>query len=140
MTAQCQKLSASLGIPNLSLSVPWGKNPYPPRPKLGAPFEEVARLARSNLTFDAMVAEGCDTLVLGHHVDDQVENLIMKMQRLPPGGGDITDEKLYYSLMRSCRRWGMGSSRGPAGLASFGVIGMQKWMVRPLLDVSKVIL
>lgn len=135
MTEQCRKLSEALGIPNVALSIPWSRAPFPPRPREGNAIELTAREARSQLLFDAMNEYGCDTLVLGHHADDQVETLLYRMlhQKVLSWHSDMS-----FAGMRSLRRWGMGLGNSPGCLAWAGLPGMSKWMVRPLLTKSKV--
>jgi tRNA(Ile)-lysidine synthase len=40
--------------------------------------------------------------------------------------------------MTPCRKWGMGSSSDTDALRWFGLGGMTRWIVRPLLTVPKV--
>lgn len=67
-------------------------------------------------------------IAMGHHADDQVETLIMRIARSRAAG--------IPAGMRRCRRWGMGSSFKNLDWA--GSPGMYRWIVRPLLDVPKV--
>ncbi len=135
MTARCRELSESIGVQNLSLSIPWSTHPFPECPIKGQSFEEIARKSRYQLLFDAMQAQGCDTLVTGHHADDNVETVLMRMWAQPTKS---TTEHLHNAGIRQVRRWGMGLSNTPGGLGWAGAEGMMKWVVRPLLDVPKV--
>lgn len=132
MTDRCRALSESLGVENISVAIPWSHSPFPPPPLPGAAIETIARNARFQLIFDLMRRHGCDGLVMGHHADDQVETLLMRMavQRDSSSGRPM--------VMRSLRRWGMGHSKGAEGLGWAGLAGMETWILRPLLDVSKV--
>ena len=67
-------------------------------------------------------------IAMGHHADDHVETLIMRLARTSAAG--------IPAGIRRCRRWGMGSSSKSLDWA--GSSGMDHWIVRPLLDVPKV--
>ncbi|KAG9015099.1 hypothetical protein FRB94_004218 [Tulasnella sp. JGI-2019a] len=134
MTAQCKALSHSLGVENISISIPWSQAPFPPVPVPGSAIEEIARRARAQLIFDLMQSHGCNGLVMGHHADDQVETLLMRMSRHQ----DSTDQRRPgFSGMRSVRRWGMGYGTHPGALGWAGVNGMDAWILRPLLSAQK---
>lgn len=135
MTKQCRQLSESLGVENISVSIPWSHPPFPAAPGPGSASEEIARRARYHLMFDQMRRHGCDGLVMGHHADDQVETLLMRIslqgeQSFRPGR-DILG-------MPPIRRWGMGFGRRSGDLGWAGVPGMKAWVLRPLLNVPKV--
>ncbi|KAG8990183.1 hypothetical protein FRB90_001872 [Tulasnella sp. 427] len=122
------------------MSIPWSQHPFPPKPLPGQAIEEVARAARSQLLFDAMRQHECDVLVMGHHADDQVETVLMRLLRQykwTNGSSSALDVTLHNSVMRSCRRWGMGFESEPGSLAWAGRPGMNKWVVRPLLSLPK---
>ena len=73
-----------------------------------------------------------NVIALAHHADDQVETALMRF-------GMGTTE-LGAAGMRACRRWGMGTADarlGEQALGWAGLGGMNKWIVRPLLDVAK---
>ena len=108
-------------------SIPWGTWPFPHRPQSHEPMEELARKARSARLLMAMQALNARCIAYAHHADDQVETAIMRLTK----GSQIWGA----SGMKPVRRWGMGSNLDilPAGAA-----GMFHWIVRPLLDVSKV--
>ena len=81
-----------------------------------------------------MKSHNVDTLVMGHHADDQVETMLMRIIRQ---GGRLQEFRPGYAGMKRIRRWGMGSG-SPSDLGWAGIEGMNKWIVRPLLDVTKV--
>ncbi|KAI9070009.1 PP-loop, partial [Trametes sanguinea] len=68
-----------------------------------------------------------DVIAFAHHADDQVETAIMRMSQ---GSGSRG-----LAAMRPVRRWGMGKKDNE--YFAFGADGMRKWIVRPLLHVSK---
>lgn len=129
--AETREYALSQSVPHHLLSIPWGESPFPPRPTPGEAFEELARMARNRLLLSAMLAEGASVMVFGHHADDQVETAIMRLNR----GSGI----LGLAGMRKIRRWGMGD-RDPRAieLGWAGPKGMRAWIIRPLLDFSKV--
>lgn len=131
-TAQLtREFSHSQHVPNLVLNIPWGTPPFPERPPPGAAFENIARRARYHLLLSAMKEQGANTLILGHHLDDQVETAIMRLGR---GSGLVG-----LGGMRHVRRWGMGETDAlKSGYGWAGLDGMRAWMARPLLDIPKV--
>ena len=94
-------------------------------------FENTARDARYHSLFQLMTRENIPAIAFGHHADDQVETALMRLGR--------GSTKLGAGGMRPCRRWGMGLSSDENALGYAGYEGMNRWIVRPLLDVSKVI-
>lgn len=124
-------LSRGLGVPAVILPIPWSTPPFPPRPFPGAPFEASARGSRYRLLLDMMQREGISTLMMGHHLDDQVETALMRMGR---GSSEVGQ-----AGMRNVRRWGMGLG-AEGDLEWAGADGMSKWIVRPMLSVGKVCL
>jgi len=130
------------------LRVRWGEPPFPPRPLLhpragedegedegegeSSAIESVARIARYRLLFDAMVRRGAHVLATGHHADDQVETVLMRL-----GSGSSV---LGLGGMRAARRFGMALGKGESerDYGWFGREGLNRWIVRPLLEVPKV--
>ena len=132
------------------LRVPWGELPFPPRPRLGmdspadavdavdagagadddTPIESVARIARYRLLFDEMLRRRVHVLATGHHADDQVETVLMRL-----GSGSSA---LGLGGMRPVRRFGMAMGKNEGDFGWFGHEGLDRWIVRPLLDVPKV--
>jgi PP-loop family len=93
----------------------------------------VARTARYRLGLDAMVQEQqrrVHVLATGHHADDQVETVLMRL-----GSGSTV---LGLGGMRPVRRFGMGMGKNESDLGWLGHEGLDRWIVRPLLDVPKV--
>jgi tRNA(Ile)-lysidine synthase TilS/MesJ len=134
------------------LRIPWGDPPFPlcplPRDKGegGNAVESLARTARYRLLFDAMVRrrgphdhddydhdqghESVRVLATGHHADDQVETVLMRL-----GSGSTA---LGLGGMRPARRFGMALGKREGDFGWFGHEGLYRWIVRPLLGVSKV--
>jgi len=118
------------------LRIPWGSPPFPSRPGAagegsgGDAIESVARTARYRLMFDAMVRRRVHVLATGHHADDQVETVLMRL-----GSGSTS---LGLGGMRPVRRFGMALGKREGDFGWFGHEGLDRWIVRPLLDVTKV--
>lgn len=131
MANRCSKNASSLNIEHITAPIPWSEPPFPPRPSDKGAFENIARDARFHVLFELMKRMGIKTLAFGHHADDQVETSLM---RLAKGTTEIG-----AGGMRPCRRWGMGLGRSSENeLGWAGYEGMNRWIVRPLLEVSKV--
>ncbi|KAJ7685620.1 PP-loop family-domain-containing protein [Mycena polygramma] len=129
MAEHCSKQAAAMKIPHLTSSIPWGEPPFPQRPETGESYEGIARKARYHLMFQAMSKAGARVLAVGHQGDDQVETSLMRISR---GSSEIG-----AGGMRKCRRWGMGADTLEGSLGWGGMEGMNRWIVRPLLEVSK---
>jgi len=123
------------------LRIPWGTAPFPSRPGAGEggggggggggdAIESVARTARYRLMFDAMVRRRVHVLATGHHADDQVETVLMRL-----GSGSTS---LGLGGMRPVRRFGMALGKREGDFGWFGHEGLHRWIVRPLLGVTKV--
>ncbi|KAF8584088.1 hypothetical protein K439DRAFT_1411383 [Ramaria rubella] len=124
---QCRDFCEKLQIPFQNLRVPWSHSPFPDRPKVEGPLEGVARMVRYRVLFEAMKKNHAAVIAMGHHADDNVETLLMRLVR--------RQTSAYPMGMRRCRRWGMGSQS--EGLGWTGATGMNHWVVRPLLSVPK---
>jgi tRNA(Ile)-lysidine synthase len=111
------------------MRIPWGSPPYPTNPSLSRTFERIARDARYTLLLSGMRRHGAEVVVFGHHADDQLETFLM---RLASGTGF-----LGLGGIKAVRRFGMGDG-SPGEIGWYGVDGIQRWIVRPLLAVSKV--
>ena len=140
MAESSAKYARSLpGVEHMTAKVPWSTPPFPRRPEQGKePIEGIARTARYEMLFRCMnsvpAAHGgpANVIAFAHHADDQVETALMRF-------GMGTTE-LGAAGMKACRRWGMGTSDvrlGEQALGWAGFGGMNKWIVRPLLDVAK---
>ncbi|TCD70932.1 hypothetical protein EIP91_000838 [Steccherinum ochraceum] len=128
MAQQAAESARQLAVQHLTLRVPWSEPPFPANPAGSAAFEGICRDARRNRLARAMTMTGASTIAFAHHADDQVETSIMRMAS---GSG-----KVGASGMRFVRRWGMGE-REDNGLTWMGAQGMNRYIVRPLLGVSK---
>jgi len=115
---------------HVELRVRWGEAPFPVRPGDGEAVESLARNARYQLMFDAMVRRDMYVLATGHHADDQVETVLMRL-----GAGS---SMLGLGGMRPLRRFGMALGKAENDFGWFGHEGLNRWIARPLLEVSKV--
>ena len=129
MSLKTSNISRHLGIPHESLKIPWSSSPYPVKPSHGQSFERIARDARYTLLLSGMRQHEADAIAFGHHADDQLETFLM---RLANGTGF-----LGLGGMKPVRRFGMGNG-SPGQMGWYGADGMQRWIIRPLLDVPKV--
>jgi tRNA(Ile)-lysidine synthetase-like protein len=127
---QCAGFARKLNVPHMTMRIDWGSGVFPPKPESGMAFEALARDCRYRQLFDAMTKLDLDCLAMGHHLDDQIETMVMRHTKGTRGAG--------LAAMRPCRRWGMGSSKPELPLAWFGLSGMKRWIVRPLLTIHKV--
>ena len=129
MSLKASKISRRLGIPHKSLQIPWGSAPYTVKPSHGQSFERIARDARYTLLLSGMRQHGADAIAFGHHADDQLETFLMRLA----GGTGF----LGLGGMKPLRRFGMGDG-SPDQMGWYGLDGMRRWIIRPLLDVPKV--
>lgn len=130
MAERCAKSAAAIGARHITTRITWSVPPFPARPSEGTAFEKIAREARFQLLLQAMNSVDANIIAFGHHADDQVETSLMRLAK--------GSTELGAGGMRRCRRWGMGMGTGDTSLGWAGVDGLRKWIVRPLLDVSKV--
>jgi len=130
MAEQCERITSALGLQHITTRIPWSVPPFPPLPSKDERFERIAREARYHVLFQNMLRIHAPILVFGHHADDQAETSLMRLAR-------FTTE-LGAGGMRRCRRWGMGFGRDSRSLGWAGHEGMNRWILRPLLNVSKV--
>jgi len=129
MARQAATLAESLGVEHITTKLPWAQGVYPPKPGHDEKMEEAARDMRQRILFGHMKNLNANSLALGHHADDQVETMLMRLGR--------GSTQFGLSGMRPCRRWGMGSGK-PEDDEVYGIHGLRKWIVRPLLGVEKV--
>lgn len=129
MAQHAATLAESLGVEHVTMKLPWGQENYPPKPGPDEKMEEIARDMRQRIFFGHMKNMNANSLALGHHADDQVETMLMRLGR--------GSTQFGLSGMRPCRRWGMGSGK-PEDDEAYGIHGLRKWIVRPLLGVGKV--
>ncbi|KDR73559.1 hypothetical protein GALMADRAFT_228003 [Galerina marginata CBS 339.88] len=123
------RIAESLGVLHITKKLPWGEGKYPPKPEPGKKIEELARDLRYAVFMENMIDLKADVLVLGHHCDDQVETMLMRLGR---GSGQFG-----LAGMRPCRRLGMGDRKQGDANQQFGIEEMKRWIVRPLLTVGK---
>ncbi|CAE6469395.1 unnamed protein product [Rhizoctonia solani] len=127
--------SEAIGVPGVILPAEWNRG----KPREGEAVEEVARDARYRALWRGLQAGGGGgTVMFGHHADDQLETVIMRVLR---GTGT-------YGLggMRAVRRWGWvdEGGQGTTRLARTSDLGtdhplrgMQTYISRPLLTIPK---
>jgi len=126
MAERAGNVAKSLGVEHATVKLPWGWNNFHPKPGPNDKIEGVARDMRYKVFFKYMRMRGATAVALGHHADDQVETMLMRLGRGSSAYG--------LAAMKSCRRWGMGDS-----FARYGYEGMRNWIVRPLLPFDKVL-
>ncbi|KAF8912022.1 PP-loop family-domain-containing protein [Gymnopilus junonius] len=129
MAGHASKTAEILGIPQITTKLAWGENGNPPKPEADGAIEEVARDLRYDVFFQNMTQHNTKVLALGHHLDDQVETMLIRLGR---GSG-----RFGLAGMRPVRRWGMGEKRWEQGVDQRLIEGMRRWIVRPLLSVGK---
>jgi tRNA(Ile)-lysidine synthase len=130
MAEQCSAFASSIGVPHRTLTIPWSKAPFPENPSSLRSLEGIARKARFHVLFEAMTEEKAKVIAYGHHADDQVETSLIRIGR----GSTV----LGAAGMRPVRRWGMGHGPSENSLEWAGHQGMSRWIIRPLLEFSKV--
>src|SRR6185437_6878603 len=122
---RCAVLAKRLGVQHRIKRISWGSDIFPQRPSQGRAYELLARDCRYRLLFDTMVELDLDCIAMAHHMDDQIETMLMRHMKGTRGDG--------LAGMRPYRRWGMGPSNDP--LHWFGLGGMKKWIIRPFLPL-----
>ena len=130
MAARSAANADAMGIEHLTLEIPWGTPPFSAKPTTGQAMEQTAREARYHAVFNGMTRTGALSVAFGHHADDQVETSLMRLAR--------GTTELGAGGMRRHRRWGMGTGDVEDGLGWVGHHGLNRWIVRPFLDVRKV--
>jgi tRNA(Ile)-lysidine synthase len=128
MAEHAAKFAESLGVKHVTTKISWGEGIYPEKPTSNTKLEHLARDARYAALFTAMQDAQSYTLALGHHIDDQVETMLMRLGR--------GTTKLGMIGMQRRSRWGMGDNSG--ALTWRGHDGVRTHKIRPLLDVGKV--
>ncbi|CAE6354902.1 unnamed protein product [Rhizoctonia solani] len=126
--------SEAIGVPGVILPAEWNRG----KPSPGEAVEEAARDARYQALWRGLqLYDGPGTVMFGHHADDQLETVIMRVLR---GTGT-------YGLggMRAVRRWGwvgvedcgLLQTRTSESRADHALRGMQTYISRPLLTIPK---
>lgn len=88
--------SRATGVQHATLPIPWSQFPFPAKPLGNAKTELAARNARLSLFRSFMIKHGIETICMGHHKGDQVENLLLwgkvmnPLSRLPRSTFDQT--------------------------------------------------
>ncbi|TFK30095.1 tRNA-lysidine synthetase [Coprinopsis marcescibilis] len=127
MAAHCAEFAKKLGIEHRTTKIRWGEDGNPQKPTQA--FEQVAREARYDLLLDALRTMGSNIIAFGHHADDQVETALMRLGK----GSSI----LGARGMRRISRWGMRSTPQPWHTVDMNLLGMNTWIIRPLLSIPK---
>ncbi|CAE6412491.1 unnamed protein product [Rhizoctonia solani] len=131
-----RKRSEAIGVPCVVLPAEWDRGRG--KPSQGEAVEEAARDARYRALWRGLqVHDGPGTVMFGHHADDQLETVIMRVLR---GTGT-------YGLggMRAVRRWGWVDEDDRGHLqtctsefrADHVLRGMRTYISRPLLTIPK---
>ncbi|KLO19168.1 hypothetical protein SCHPADRAFT_77541 [Schizopora paradoxa] len=128
VAGHCASIAEALGIKYLAIKIPWGVHPFPSLAP-GVAFEKIARDARYHIFMKVMHEHDISGIAFGHHCDDQVETAILRLSK----GSSV----IGLAGMRPLRRWGMGFGEDASSLGWAGYEGMRRWIVRPLLSVSK---
>jgi tRNA(Ile)-lysidine synthase len=126
MASQAANVANSLGVEHITERLPWGQHGLPPKPGPGDKIEGIARMMRYKVIFKHLKHLEADAVAFGHHLDDQVETMLMRLGRGASNYG--------LAAMRPCRRWGMGNN----SQEQYGLEGLSKWIIRPLLSFEKV--
>lgn len=126
MAKHAANVANVLGAEHITEKLSWGQHGSPPKPSPSDKIEGIARMMRYRVVFEQLKNLKANSVAFGHHLDDQVETMLMRL-----GRGAST-----YGLaaMRPCRRWGMGSG----SQEQYGLEGLSKWIIRPLLSFGKV--
>ncbi|THV07770.1 adenine nucleotide alpha hydrolases-like protein [Dendrothele bispora CBS 962.96] len=131
MAKRCAAAAKSIGVEHYTYKIPWSQNSWPEKPQKSTFFENNARTARYRKIYEAMSDVDAKIIAMGHHKDDQVETMLMRVMK-----GSTSDGA---SGMKYIRRWGMGL--GVSGLLGISTgsahEGMRRWIIRPLLSLPK---
>uniref|UniRef100_A0A8H8CNN8 tRNA(Ile)-lysidine synthetase n=1 Tax=Psilocybe cubensis TaxID=181762 RepID=A0A8H8CNN8_PSICU len=125
MATHASRIAQSLGVRHITKKLDWKRS----RPGPGDSIEELARDKRYDTLLDLIIACNANSLAMGHHCDDQVETMLMRLGR--------SSTKVGLGGMRPCRRWGMGNEIKGVPNRQLQVEQMRRWIVRPLLSVGK---
>ncbi|KAF9645298.1 adenine nucleotide alpha hydrolases-like protein [Thelephora ganbajun] len=89
---------------------------------------EDKRVAPGILLLSGVHQHGTDAVAFGHHADDRLETFLTR----------LANSTRFVGLggMKLVRRFGMDDG-SPGQMGRYGICGMQRWTVRPLLSVSK---
>lgn len=129
MATHASRIAQNLGVRHITKKLNWGEGAYSTKPGPDDSIEELARDKRYDALLNLIIASNANSLALGHHCDDQVETMLMRLGR--------SSTNIGLGGMRPCRRWGMGTHiKEPDRQRQ--VEQMRRWIVRPLLSVGKV--
>lgn len=128
MSRRSANISEAIGVPHTTIRIRWGRDNFPSLKNHEEGFENVARVARYQAIWSALQEQHAPVIAFGHHVDDQLETVLMRIGR---GTG-----KYGAAGMTPFRRWGAGWSKRDSG--QYGSAGLNTWIFRPLLQFSKV--
>ncbi|PPQ74812.1 hypothetical protein CVT24_003682 [Panaeolus cyanescens] len=130
MADVAEQSARSLGIRHITGRIPWGEDGYPCKPGANDPIEEQARNARYTLMYKCMKDVDANAVAFGHHMDDQVETMLMRLGR----GSSIHG----LAGMSMLSRRGMGvRDEEEASIRWNGYDYLNTWKIRPLLRIPK---
>lgn len=100
MTASAALSAHQLKTSHAVSKINWGASPFPNIPQAGKNLELSARRARYHLLLDDMKRQEVRVLCTGHHLNDQTETSVMRL--------NSGSSRFGLAGMRRLRRWGMG--------------------------------
>jgi tRNA(Ile)-lysidine synthase len=128
MSQVAGQIAKRFNTQHVTACVPWSTGAFPSIPKHGV--ETLARSARYKVLLDQMQQRDIHILAVGHHAYDQQETVLMRLET------EMSEERAPVG-MSYIRRWGMGRGQ-KSDLQYYGMHGMDRWIIRPLLGFGKV--